>query len=633
MMEALRSGAKTWVAKILLGLVIAVFALLGVTSMDMNATLQGLFKQDLATVGGTVIASEDFQRNLNQSIQQYIEQNQTNITIEQARELKLDRQVLDQMIAQAALDAQAKRLGVSIGDQAVAAAVQSEPMFKDASGKFDVARFRGLLQQNNMTEQSFLAVEKANQLRQTMTGVAGANITLPRTLTEALTRYRDETRDARYVSFTVSEKDVPQPTDADIQKQYEATPAAYTAPEYRAIAVLKVEPADIAAKIQVADAEVADAFARLKDEYFEPERRDIIQLSFPDVPAAEKAKARITAGEDILKIAGELGQKQGDITFTSKLRSDFLDEKIAEAAFSLAEGAVSAPVAGSLNTALLKAVKVVPARQPDAAELKPRLQERLKLEKAREEIQSVYDAVEDARAQQTKFEDIASKAGIPLIIAPAVSVAGFDKAGQQVSLPNGPELLKAAFSSDVGLEADALTIGDGYVWFEVREVIPSAVKPLAEVKQQVSADWAATKLRTLAADKAKAIVEKAGANTKLETIATELDGSIKTATGLKRNTTSEEFDAVATAALFGAPEKSLTWSLEGDGKTARIIEVSKVSQPTTSVAAANSDITDVAKRGLGGDLLESYLKAAKNSADVVMNEDLWRKISGASTTQ
>jgi hypothetical protein len=61
--------------------------------------------------------------------------------------------------------------------------------------------------------------------------------------------------------------------------------------------------------------------------------------------------------------------------------------------------------------------------------------------------------------------------------------------------------------------------------------------------------------------------------------------------------------------------------------------VSKVSQPTTSVAAANSDITDVAKRGLGGDLLESYLKAAKNSADVVMNEDLWRKISGASTTQ
>jgi peptidyl-prolyl cis-trans isomerase D len=153
------------------------------------------------------------------------------------------------------------------------------------------------------------------------------------------------------------------------------------------------------------------------------------------------------------------------------------------------------------------------------------------------------------------------------------------------------------------------------------------------VKDQVIADWSAGKLRTLAADKAKAVVEKAGSNTKLDTIATELGGTIKTVTGLRRNATSEEFDAVATTALFSAPEKSLTWSLEGDGKTARIIEVTKVTLPTTSVSASNTDITNVAKQGLGGDLLESYVKSARANANVVMNEDLWRKISGNSTSQ
>jgi peptidyl-prolyl cis-trans isomerase D len=632
MMESLRNGAKTWVAKVLLGLVVAVFALLGVSSMDMNATLQGLFKQDLATVSGRVIGSEMYQRELNRTLQQASQQSQENVTLDQARELGIDKQVLDRMIAQASLEAQADSLGISVGDQAVASVVHNQAIFKGSNGQFDVNRFRALLQQNGLNEQGYLAIEKSNQLRGAITGLANENITLPRTMTEALIRYRDETRDARYVSFTVSEKDVPKPTEDEIKKQYELTPAAYTAPEYRSIAVLKVEPADMATKIQVDNQEIADAFKSYKEEYFEPERRDLLQLSFPDVAAAEKAKARIDSGEDIVKVASERGQKEKDITFSGRLKSDFLDDKIAEAAFALPEGTVSAAVKGSLNTVLLKAVKVSPARQPDLAELTPRLKERLQLQKAKDEIQSVYDAVEDARAQQTKFEDIAAKAGIPLLVVPAVSSAGLDKAGQPVSLPDQDELLKSVFAGDVGLDSDALQYNDGYLWYDVREVIPSAVKPLDAVRAQVITDWSATKLRTLASDKAKSIVEKAGNTTKLETIATEVGGTIKSATGLRRNNTSEEFDGQATLALFAAPEKSLTWSLEGDGRSARIIEVSKVTVPT-SMAANSSEVTDVAKQGLSGDLLDSYLNAARNGAKVVLNEELWRKISGRSTTQ
>ena len=131
------------------------------------------------------------------------------------------------------------------------------------------------------------------------------------------------------------------------------------------------------------------------------------------------------------------------------LKEGFLDEKLARAAFSLKEGEVSAPVAGSLNTVLLKAVKNHLHRtSPRLTEIKKTLTERLQLKKAQEEIQSVYDAVEDARAQQTKFEDIGAKAGVPVIVVPAISVGGSDKAGQQVNLPARNELLKAIFASD-----------------------------------------------------------------------------------------------------------------------------------------------------------------------------------------
>ncbi len=628
MMEALRNGAKGWVAKVLLGLLIASFAVWGITDV-----FRGFQTADLVEVGGKGISSEIFRQDLNRSIQQFTQQTGQNISLEEARKLGLDQQVLDRMIAQTSLDVQAERLGVIIGDQAAAAEIQKQPFFVDGAGKFDANRFRAVLQQNNMTEQGYIATTKTEMQRRVFADLSGQNVTLPRTLLDALTRYRDESRDGRYVSFSVTEADVPAPSDDDLKKQYEATPTAYTAPEYRSVVLLKIDPTDLATKIQVSDQEISDIYNTSKEDYFQPEKRNILQVSFTDVAAAEKAKSRIDAGEDIVKVAAELGQKVTDITFNERQRSDFLDEKIADAAFTLTEGTVSAPVVGSLNTALLKVLKIAAANQPTLETIKPELTKRLQLQKAQDEITSVYEAVEDARAQQTKFEDIAAKAGVPVIIIPAVSQSGVDKAGQLVSMPAQDEVLKAVFASDVGLDTDAIQANDGYVWYDVREVIPSAVRPQAEVKDQVKTDWVAMKLRTLASDKAKAIVEKSSGNATLETVATELGGNVKSVTGIKRNNVSEEFDGVSTIALFSVPEKKLTWALEGDGKTARIIEVGKVTLPSSGATASTKEVSDLAKKGLGSDLTDSYLKSARAGTTVILNEELWRQNSGTTTTQ
>lgn len=628
MMEALRNGAKGWVAKVLLGLLIASFAVWGITDV-----FRGFQTADLVEVGGKGISSEIFRQDLNRSIQQFTQQTGQNISLEEARKLGLDQQVLDRMIAQTSLDVQAERLGVTIGDQAAAAEIQKQAFFVDGAGKFDANRFRAVLQQNNMTEQGYIATTKTEMQRRVFADLSGQNITLPRTLLDALTRYRDESRDGRYVSFSVTEADVPAPSDDDLKKQYEATPTTYTAPEYRSVVLLKIEPTDLATKIQVSDQEISDLYNTSKEDYFQPEKRNILQVSFKDVAAAEKAKSRIDAGEDIVKVAAELGQKVTDITFNEKQRSDFLDEKIAETAFTLTEGTVSAPVVGALNTALLKVLKIAAANQPTLEAIKPELTKRLQLQKAQDEITSVYEAVEDARAQQTKFEDIAAKAGVPVIIIPTVSQSGVDKAGQLVSMPAQDEVLKAVFASDVGLDTDAIQANDGYVWYDVREVIPSAVRPQAEVKDQVKADWVAMKLRTLASDKAKAIVEKSSGNATLETVATELGGTVKSVTGIKRNNVSEEFDGVSTITLFSVPEKKLTWALEGDGKTARIIEVGKITLPSSGATATTKEVSDLAKKGLGSDLTDSYLKSARAGTTVILNEELWRQNSGTTTTQ
>ena len=625
MMEALRNGAKSWVAKTLLAILVLSFGFWGIPDSFKNFRVA-----DLAQVGERSISSEDFRIDLNREMQNFQRQAGSAISLEEARKIGLDQQVLDRMINTASLQSLGDRLNIQISEDYIKARVMENPAFRNSSGVFDPATLKSILGQNGMTEAGYIADQRNAQLRASLTGVAGDNIALPKTMLDAMLRYRDETRDGRYFSFAVSETDVTSPTDADLKKQYDATPAAYTAPEYRAIAIMKVEPGDIAGKIAITEQEIADSFEQNKLDYFTPEKRDIIQLSFADLKSAEAAKARLNKGEDIMAMATSLGMKETDVLFKDRLKETFLDEKIGEAAFALAPNAVSAPVSGSLNTVILKAAKVIAEKQASLAESKDAVRQKIQLEKARDEIQSVFDQVEDDRAQQTKFEAIAAKAGLSLTVVPAISAIGLDKAGIDVSLPDKEELLKAVFAGDVGLDTDALNFNDGYIWYEVREVIPSAVRPLAEIKDVVKADWIAEKLRGLAGDKAKAIVLKAAGNTRLDTLATEMNATIKTVAGIKRNQTSEAFDGISALALFSAPANTLTWALEGDGKSARIIEVSKVMAPT--VVTNNKEIVDLTRNGLAGDVMDAYVKAVRQATKVTVNDELWRKISGPSSS-
>lgn len=634
MLESFRNAAKSWVAKVLMGLLVASFAVWGINDVgnglgDSIARWTGFGPQDLVKIGDVVVSSEEFRRDLNNDLQRIAAQTGNALTVDDARRLGLDQQILDRIIDGAVLDARAEKMKLSVSDQSIVAEVAANPTFQDGKGNFDHNRFRALLQQNGLDEARFLMNERKNRLRRALTDLGATGTALPRTLTEAMARYRDETRDARFFSVSVSESDVPPPTDADLKKQYEATPQAYTAPEYRTVAAIKVEPVDVADKIQVTEEEVAAAYEQRKVDYFTPEKRTVLQLGFPDVAKAEAAKKRIDAGEDFIKIATEMGAKESDITFADRTAADFLDQKIADAAFTLAEGQVSAPVSGDLTTALLKVVKISPEVQKPLADVRGDVENRLKLDKAKDEIQSIYDAVEDARASQTKFEDIAAKAGIPFTLVPAVSSSGKDKDGKDVELPSKAELLKAAFASDVGIENDALALTDGYAWYEVREVIPSALKPLADVKDQVIRDHVAGKLRELAAERAKAIVAKAGNTTKLDTLATEAGAQIQSVANVKRTEPQETFDGMSVLALFASPPNSLTWALEPGGKSARVIEVSKVNTPAFNAASNETKaLADDIKLGLGEDTLASFMKAARVDVDVSINEPLWREIRG-----
>lgn len=627
MMDSMRTAAKSWVAKLLIGLLAVSFGVWGIADVFRFGGAN-----DLATVGDTEVTAEQFNQAFQNRLQEIARQTGQGVTPEQARAFGLDRSVLNFLIQSAALDNEAGHLKLGVSDSFLAKDVVNNAAFQDSTGKFSPDRFKQLLAQNGLSEGSFFAEERQRMLRQALTDTAAGGIPVSTGLLEAQYRFDNEQRDARFFIVTTQDSEVAAPTDEEIRKEYDANPAAYTAPEYRSVAIMKAEPADIAAKITLTDEDLTAGFEKYKGEFFTPEKRTVLQITFPTVADAEAARQKLASGTDFLALAQERGFTEADVTFADKTKADFIDPAVAEAAFSLAEGALSEPIQGTLSTAILKVVKISPEQQASLDEVKPQLTERLKLEQANEQIQSTYDAVEDARAAQTRFEEIAAKAGIPFLLVTATDAQGKDKDGKDVDIPHKEEVLKASFSSDVGVENDAVSLDNGYVWYEVREVIPAALKPYDQVKDQAKAAVVAQKVKALSEDKAKKFVERARTGAKLDDLATEAKSQVQTAQGLRRSESGESFGPAAVAALFAVPDDGFAYALEPDGKGARVMQSVPVLLPAFD--PASPDAKSIAKKlepQVASSMLDAYLAALQDQSGVTVNETLWRNVSGQQT--
>lgn len=627
MMESMRIAAKGWVAKVLIGLLAVSFGVWGIADV-----FRGSSTGALATVGEQEVSAEQFNTAFRNYLQNYARQTGRGITPEGARSLGMDRAILDNLLRSAALDNEASKLNLGVSDTYLAHEVMLNPAFQDAAGKFDAERFKMLLSQNSLNEALFFAEERQRLLRQALTETASSGLGVNLGLLEAQYRYQNEQRDARFFTVTAQDSEVPAPTEDEIRKEYDANPAAYTAPEYRVVATMKVEPADIAAKVTLTDEDIAAGYEKHKGDYFTPETRTILQISFPTAEEASSARQKLASGTDFMALATERGFSGQDVTFADKARTDFIDKAIADAAFALSQDQVSEPIKGTLATVLLKAVKITPEKQASLDEVKPALTERLRLERAGEEVQSIYDAVEDARAAQTSFEDIAQKAGIPFALIPAMDAQGLARDGKPVAIAHAAELINAAFTSDVGVENDAISLDNGYVWYEVREVVPSALRPFEEVKDQARAAVTTTKLRALAEDKAKKLVERARSGTKIEELAMEFNSQLQTVQGLRRGEPKDGVGLAALAALFAVPDTGYAFALEPDGRSARVMQSQPVLLPSFVAASAEAKaIGDRLREQVADNMMTAYLAALEKDAGVSVNDPLWRNITGQQT--
>jgi peptidyl-prolyl cis-trans isomerase D len=537
--------------------------------------------------------------------------------------------VLQQTIAEAALDEQTQRLGLEQSNEETRRTILNDPNFKDASGKFDPNRFQEVLRQVGYTEQRYVADQRKVSLRRQLAGTISAGVSVPKTMIEVLSRFQNEQRSIEYIKLGAAQAGTIDPPSPEVLASYfNEHKIQFRAPEYRKIAFVVVTPEEIGKWTDISDEDAKKLFEQRRDQLGTPEKREVSQMVFPTMQEATAARSRIASGTSFDDIAKERGLKPSDVDLGMVSKSEVIDPAVADAAFKLASGDVSQPVQGKFGVALVKVGKIDPGVTVSYESVAQNLKKEIATERARQTVSDLRDKMEDERAGGASVTEAAQKLKLAVTTIDAVDRSGRKPDGQPANIPPGLNVVTQAFNSDVGVDNDPISYNGGYVWYDVLGVTPSRDRKLDEVKDQVEAKWREDQVDERLKAKGSEIVKKLEAGGKLADVAAAAGVPVETAANFKREDTPAGVPPTVVSAAFKTPK-------DGAGQTAGgvnqwiVFRVTNITVPPTDFASADiKKLKDSLQRALEDQQITEYVSKLETNIGTSINESAFAQVTG-----
>ncbi len=627
----MRKASSNWLGKIIMatvmGVLIVSFGVWGIADI-----FRGFGQSTLAKIGRTEISAESFRQIYNDKLQQLGRQFGRPLTMDQARAFGLDRQVLQQTIAEAALDEEARRMGLGQSDAEVMRMIYSDPNFKGLNGTFEPARFQSTIRQFGYTEQRYLAEQRRVALRRQIAGTISAGTEPPKVLIDALTRFQNEQRSVEYIKLDAAQAgQIDPPSPETLAAYFDDHKTQFRAPEYRKLSFVVINPEEIGKWTDVSDEDAKKVFEQRRDKLGTPERREVSQMVFPNAEEALAARGRITSGLSFDDLAKERNLNVSDVDLGMIAKSTIIDPAVAEAAFSLPSGEVSQPVQGQFGVALVKIGKIEPGVTPTYESFAAQLKKEIATERARAKVAELHNKMEDERGGGASVVEAAQKLGLAAVTIDAVDRSGRTPNGQLVAnIPRGLDVVSQAFNSDVGVDNDPIQFGGGYVWYDVLGITPSRERALDEVKDQVEARWRDDQISTKLRAKATEIVEKLEHGGTLAEEAAAVGSKVETAAGFRRDASLPGVPASVVTAAFRTAKDGVGQTPGAGGSEWIVFRVTDISVPP--VDAASDDVKKLKEtlvRGLTDEQLAQYVTKLESEIGTTINQAAFAQVTGA----
>jgi len=613
------------ILSVLFGLLIVSFVIWGVGDM-----FRGFVPDKVAEVGGQSITTQQYQSSLQTVMFRIQSRTHRNLTSAQAHELGLDRQVLGNLIADAALDVRANSLGMAISEASIVAAVRSDPSLRDASGQFNPSLFDQALRDSGLTERGFFVAQSRAYMRQQIETPLIDGLAAPKPLVDLLARVEAQTRAIDYVALPPSAAgDIPAPADDALKAYFVERKDQYRAPEFRALEILLVDPTTLANPADVSDDDAKADYDKVGATRFAaPEKRKLQQIVFPDQASADDAEAKIKAGTSFDDIVKARNLSASDVDLGETTKAAMFDQAIANVAFALPQDGVSEVVKGQFGPAIVRVVNVTPGSAKTFDEVKDTLKKEIAADRVAGQVQTIHDKIEDARVSGKTLAEAAKSVGLDARSIAAVDAQSRDEKGAALELPDQAELLAAAYASDVGVDdAPLQTNNRGWLWFDVMKVDPARDRAFDEVKGQVEKEWRAEAVVKALTAKSDDMVKQLEGGATLESLAQGVGLEAKSAVDLRRSGGAGLAPSLVNA-VFTVPAGSAGSAATRDGRV--VFKVTADATPPTkfddpAVKAIAAKLTE----GLQVSVFAQFVSALENELGVQIHQNVLQSAAGS----
>jgi peptidyl-prolyl cis-trans isomerase D len=623
MLTALRSQARSWIAKLLFGLLIVAFAVWGIGDIFNKPQVS----QPIIRIGDDfAYSASDFDREMRLALQRLAQIQGVPVSPELFAQFGGAQGLVDQAESKGLLQVYGRRLGFEVPLRAAVQYVESDPQFLNATNRFDRARFEYFLRQMGQGEEQYVASQQA-LLRASylMSAVSGPAVA-PAPLVRNVHAYDAEKRQAETVLVPIAAiTDVAAPDDATLAAWHGEQAARYQSPEYRAGLVVQMAPSDFTQDVAIPDAEIEAEYQARIAEYSTPETRNVEQVVVQDPAVAEKIITAVKGGTAFAQAVRDA--VQSDPVPLGQVTKERLPADIADAVFALPAGSVSEALKSPFGLHVVFVSAVTPAATKPLADVRGEIRNALAIGRAADAMESVRVQLEDELAAGVSLAEAAEKLGLPATKFAAIDAAGQDRDGANLGL--SADAVALIFETEIGEPGYVKALNDGsYAVAQIDEIIPPALRPLAEVRDKVLADWTLAQQRNRAKAIADEIAQKVKDGADLKTEAEARGFELKSTKLFQRDEgdASNGVTAPIARALFQLKQGEVTVGDNADGAVvARLAAIETADTAAGADADALKQAADRETQALASDIRQSFIAALRAELPVERNDAIWQR--------
>ncbi|MCL6740061.1 peptidyl-prolyl cis-trans isomerase [Sphingomonas sp. RB56-2] len=503
-----KSAVGTGLMVLILLMILAGFAM-----QDIRSVFSGNFgmsKGTLVKIGGEPVSERDLDSAMKRAL---ADARQQNPEASYATLAKQFDQILEALVNEHALIAFGEDHGFVMSKRLVDGEIAALPQTKGLDGKFNEQAYNAFLAQEQLTDADVRRLIQVAITQRLILAPAAVEAKVPVGVARPYAAMLLEQREGQ---MSVVPADIFRgglnPSDGDLQSFYTQNRPRYMVAEQRILRLATISPETVAGAAP-SEAEIAAYYKANQANYAGSETRVLSQAVVQDKQQADGIAARAKAGGSFAAAAAPAGLSAADVAVGPQTRAQFSTlggAAIANSAFAAAKGAIVGPVRSDLGWHVIKIEDIRNATGKSLAQAHDEIAALLATSKRKESLTDAVTKVEDRIDDGASFAEAVGAAKLPVVTTPAINAGGAARGDAAYKFPAELQpALKAGFAMAVDDDPEVVTLANdgGYVIVAVDRVIEAAPAPLAEIKDQVRADW----IRRKAMDRAQAVASQIAA--------------------------------------------------------------------------------------------------------------------------